>query len=137
MTSVLRRLDSVLRPARAATAPLDGWVVCGGDSMTPTVRFGQRVRVVPCERIRAGDVVVLRSGSSDAHVLHRVVLKVPGLPWFVHAGDSPSCRGLSLASTDQVVGCADLPRRRPSIWLALRGVKRVASAAWHVVWWTR
>ena len=101
--------------------------------MEPTVCFGQQVRVRPCRRARAGEVVVLSTLAEDTQVLHRVVLKVPCLPWFVHVGDSPTCRGPSLASTTRVLGCAELPRRRPSFRVWLSGVKRVAEGARNVL----
>jgi hypothetical protein len=60
------------------------WLTIAGSSMEPTLPLGTRVRVTPCPRPRAGDVVVLAAG--DHVVVHRL-LAVVG-PVVVHAGDA-------------------------------------------------
>ncbi len=123
-----RLARELFRPVGSPPEQIDGWVICGGRSMEPTVKAGQRVRVRPCGKLRAGDVVVFKSRTSETHVLHRVVLKVPGLPWFVHLGDSPEAKA-GLASTSQVEGRADLPRQRPTLRNRWSGLERVVRGA--------
>jgi signal peptidase I len=130
--ALLKRARELIRPVEPIPAQMDGWVVCGGPSMAPTVTVGQRVRVRPCERLLPGDVVVFKSRTGEVHVLHRVVLTVPGLPWFVHMGDAPSAKP-GLAHTVQVVGRAtELPRRRLSKRALLLALNRLAQGARNV-----
>lgn len=110
-----------------ASTPGGLWVTCAGRSMEPTIALGDRVRVVACDRVRSGDVVLFQ--ASRARVLHRVVLCVPGTDWFVHIGDAGSDDGPGLARRSRVVGRALLQRRRPALPVWWAGVKRVARAA--------
>ena len=92
--------------------------------MEPAIRVGERVPVHAMERVWPGDVVVFETGS-DGYVLHRVVMAVPGLGWFVHAGDNGA--GAGIARADAIVGRADVPRRLlPGMFL--KGARRVARA---------
>lgn len=102
------------------------WVTCAGHSMEPTIRRGDRVRIVPCQRIHAGDVVLFE--GARGHVLHRVVLRIPGTAWFLHIGDAGSGDGPGLAHVDRVVGRAPLPRRLPSPPLLWAGALRLGRA---------
>lgn len=110
-----------------ARTPGGAWVTCAGRSMEPTVALGERVRVVACDRVRSGDVVLFE--ASRAWVLHRVVLCVPGTDWFVHIGDAGSGDGPGLARRSRVLGRALLPRRRPPLPVWWAGIERVAGAA--------
>lgn len=78
--------------------------------------------------MRVGDVVLFFAGDgSDTLLLHRVTLRIPGLPYFFHAGDAAHARRPGIAHLSKVVGRADLPRRRPSARLIgaslVRGVR--------------
>ena len=95
--------------------------------MEPTVRLGDRVRVQAADRIRAGDVVLF--AGARGHVLHRVVLALPGLPWFVHLGDAGSEDGPGVARKSAIIGRAALPRRQPSLGARLAGLERLGRAA--------
>ena len=95
--------------------------------MEPTVRFGDRVRVRAVTELRAGDVVLF--AGARGHVLHRVVLALPGLPWFVHLGDAGSDDGPGVARKSAVIGRAELPRRSPSVRARLAGLRRLGRAA--------
>lgn len=127
-----------LEPQLAIGGQPGGTVVCAGDSMTPTVSFGARVRVcgVPfC--IRRGDVVVLRTNRPGQHVMHRVVWVVPALQWVVHIGDSPDVAAVGVAHRAQIVGKADVPRRNPPLRADLLAVRRlwegIARRGWRAV----
>lgn len=109
-----------------ARSPAGAWITCGSDSMVPTVRPGQRVRVVAGSRMRAGDVVLFRTSDGEGLVLHRVVFAPRWSPWFVHIGDAGARAGLS--HRDRVIGVADLPRRRPRVTAYARGGARVLRA---------
>jgi hypothetical protein len=100
------------------------WVTCAGRSMEPTIRLGDRVRIEPCARGRTGEVVLFE--ATRGHVLHRVVLALPGLPWFLHLGDAGSGDGPGLAHVSRVVGRARLPRRRPPLPVLLAAGWRLA-----------
>jgi len=115
-----------------ALLPTGVWVTCAGGCMEPTLRRGERVRVVPDRDVRVGDVVLFEARDQKRWVLHRVLFKVPGLPWFVNAGDRAGTHGLGVASTHQVLGRADVPRRRPSprrYWAALKHAAKGAARA--------
>jgi hypothetical protein len=86
--------------------------VCAGHSMTPTVRLGDTVRITTGVRPVPGDAVLFSSPRGDYDVLHRLVFKLPLLPYFVHRGDAPTA-SVGLARWERIVGCAELPRRRP------------------------
>jgi len=100
--------------------------VCAGHSMLPTVQPGDRVEVRVGERHRPGDVVLFEGSGGDYDVLHRFILKLPFVPYFVHLGDAPEAR-VGLARCDRIIGRAQLPRRSPrlrdycaGLWLAAR-----------------
>jgi hypothetical protein len=73
------------------------WVGAHGPSMSPTVREGDQVLLVPSGDVRRGDVVLAE--VSGRGVLHRVVRCDPTHVWT--AGDG--------------VPCADPPRPRSSV----------------------
>lgn len=110
-----------------ARTPGGAWVTCAGRSMEPTIRLGDRVRIIACDRVRSGDVVLFEGGRG--HVLHRVVLCVPGTPWFVHIGDAGSGDGPGLARRSQVVGRALVPRQRPPLPVWGAAIRRLGRAA--------
>jgi len=107
------------------------WVTCASESMTPTVRPGQRVRVRSGAgkrpRVRSGAVVLFETNTGEQLVLHRVVFASRWLPWFVHVGDAGQRAGIS--RRERVVGVADLPRRRPSVSALWKSSARVIRAA--------
>lgn len=106
------------------------WVTCAGRSMEPTIKLGERVRVRTCARIRAGDVILF--AGARGCVLHRVVLALPGVPWFAHIGDAGSPDGPGIADKRTVIGRADVPRQCPSVRARAAGLRRLARAAWRV-----
>ncbi len=103
------------------------WLTMAGDSMCPTLRRGQRVRVVSPSELRVGDVVVFGLGSSL--VTHRLLARLPG-GWLVHAGDLEP-RWANLAPAESVVGRAVVERRYvsrlSSAAAALRALRRSVS----------
>jgi len=118
-----------LRALAAASGGVE--VVCAGESMRPTLHDGDRVRVHRCHTVTPGDVVLFETRDGTGTVLHRVVARIPGTPWFVHCGDAGRRGGAGLARLDRVIGRADLPRRRPppasylaAITLLLRTARR-------------
>lgn len=116
-----------------AARPGGTWVTCAGRSMEPTVKLGDRVRVRACRDVRAGDVVLFETADGRDHVLHRVVFKVPGLPFFLHIGDGGSGDGPGLVHLERLVGRADLPRRRPDLRTLAAGARRTVRAAIRVI----
>jgi hypothetical protein len=121
--------DALLR--ELAARPGGAWVTCAGNSMEPTIRRGERVRVEACTAVRSGEVALF-AALRGGYVLHRVVLAVPGTGWFVHVGDAGSGDGPALAHVSRLVGRAHVARRLPSpkVWAA--AVQRVACAAARV-----
>ncbi len=64
--------------------------------------------------------------GGDFDVLHRFVVKVPFVPYFVHRGDALEAR-VGLARCDRIIGRALLARRPPRVrdycaglWLMVR-----------------
>ncbi len=105
-------------------------VRCIGRSMEPTIRLGQEVSVSACDSVRVGDVVLFET-QSGGHVLHRIILSVPGVPWLVHKGDAIEGH-MGLIHRSQIVGRVSTPNRQPTcaeVWLA---AKRMGRAAWNV-----
>lgn len=102
------------------------WITCAGRSMEPTIRLGERVRIEPCPRVRTGEVVLFE--GARGLVLHRVVLTLPGMPWFLHIGDAGSGDGPGLAHAARIVGRARLPRRLPSPAVLGAGIHRLGRA---------
>lgn len=94
--------------------------------MEPTIKLGDRVRIVACERVRAGDIVLFE--IDGAHVLHRVVCPIPGASWFLHIGDAGSGDGPGLARAARVVGRAELPRALPPAAVYAAAAARLARA---------
>lgn len=119
--------DALLR--ELAARPGGTWVTCAGSSMEPTIRRGDRVRVEACTRARAGDVVLL-AARSGGHVLHRVVLAMPGTGWFAHTGDAGG--EPALAHVSQLVGRAPLPRLTPRLPARAAAIARAMVAARRV-----
>lgn len=121
--------DALLRDL--AARPGGTWVTCAGNSMAPTIRCGERVRVEACKRVRSGEVALF-AALRGGYVLHRVVFAVPGTGWFVHIGDAGSGDGPGLAHVSRLVGRARVPRRLPSLPVWAAAVQRVARAAVRV-----
>lgn len=112
-----------------AAHPRGVWVTCAGRSMEPTLRPGDKVLVRKCRRLRAGDVVLFETADGRDYVLHRVIWAVPGVPWFLHAGDAAGGAGPRPARRSQVVGCARLARRRPPVSVVAGGLIAAARRA--------
>ncbi len=101
-------------------------VTCAGDSMTPTLRRGEQVRVKRA-RIDVGDVFVFET-SDGALEMHRLVLALPrGI--LVHRGDYQDVEMFGFTRTSRVLGRAELPRVRPSRGERARALVAVARAA--------
>ncbi len=102
--------------------------------MEPTVRLGDRVRVEAGARVRAGDVILFEA-LRGGYVLHRVVLRVPGTSWLIHAGDARHEPGprlldrLGATRCERVIGRADVPRRRVSWRLRAEALRWLVAAA--------
>lgn len=89
-------------------------ITCAGTSMTPTVLLGDRVSIAPPRAgVRAGDVLLFETGDRSHLLLHRVVFRLPGTPYFVHRGDAGV--GTGIARTDRVLGRAELPPRAATL----------------------
>ena len=101
-------------------------VRCDGGSMEPTVRVGTDVEVRPCDRPRPGDVVLFRNRTGL--VLHRVLWYIKPLDRFVHIGDCPGARA-GIASCDQILGVATVPRQIPGLAAQWSGLRYIARAA--------
>lgn len=93
--------------------------------MEPTIRLGDAVRIDGDRSApRAGEVVAFR--GSRGLIVHRVWLAVPGVPWFVHAGDGV-CAEPGIARADRVVGRVAGAPARPVTWAQrAAAVRRVA-----------
>jgi hypothetical protein len=96
--------------------------------MDPTVRVGDRLKVVAVKRPRIGDVVLFESRDGRDLILHRVLAIVPGLPWFFHDGDGRTYGEPGIAHVRQLVGRALLPRRLPNRVDAAGIARRIARA---------
>ncbi|HVV81868.1 MAG TPA: S24/S26 family peptidase [Kofleriaceae bacterium] len=117
-----------LELARDRVASREGLILtCAGVSMEPAIRLGDRVRVRPGQARRgAVAAFVNRRGTFE---LHRLVLSVPGLDWWVHAGDNQVSDELGLVHRSQIVGVADVARALPRAALTARAALRLARAA--------
>ncbi|HVK73790.1 MAG TPA: hypothetical protein VM734_10730 [Kofleriaceae bacterium] len=113
---------------RAAAGTLE--VTCGGRSMEPVVRLGDRVRIAAAAA-RTGAVAAFVTARGDLE-LHRLIGRGP-LGWWVHAGDNQAAPALGLVHEVQLVGVADVPRLRPSLIASARAAARVAQAAARVL----
>lgn len=125
----LRARIALLRERAAGAAGLT--LTCAGRSMEPAIRLGDAVLVRPGEP-RPGVVAafVNRRGYLE---LHRLVLRAPGLGWWVHAGDNQVSPELGLVHAAQLVGVAEVPRLAPGPRARARAAARVARAAVRVV----
>jgi hypothetical protein len=103
-------------------------ITCNGPSMEPTVGVGDRVRVWAVPGIRAGDAVAFVSHGGQM-MLHRAVLVMPRLGWFVHVGDAGYDDEPGIAPLDGIIGRADLPRRAVSVRTRIDAVRRLLKAA--------
>ena len=58
-----------------ARSPAGALITCSSGSMEPTIAVGQsvRVRAIPSQELRVGDVVVYQ-GKEGAYIMHRIVL---------------------------------------------------------------
>lgn len=112
-----------------ARSPAGAWVTCVSGSMEPTIQVGQKVRVRATRRPRIGDVVVFETGSGDGYMLHRVLLTLPIVPWFIHGGDAVPRGEPGIAHRRQLIGTAEVPHRRPDALVLLRAIRRAARAA--------
>jgi hypothetical protein len=93
--------------------------------MEPTVRMGDRLRVVSTSRPRIGEVVLFESADGQALILHRVIAAAPGIDWFLHDGDGETFGGPALAHRRQLIGRALTPRRPPRLRDAIGVARRV------------
>jgi hypothetical protein len=128
MTPELRARVELLRERAASEAGLE--VTCGGVSMEPAIRRGDRV-VVRSGRPRRGAVAAFVTGSGEIEI-HRLVATAPG-GWWAHLGDNQSSPSLGLVHSRRLVGIAEVPARSPRVlesaraWLRFgRGAARVA-----------
>lgn len=101
-------------------------LTCGGVSMEPAIRRGDRVAIQP-RPPRTGDVAafVTRRGAIE---LHRLIARGP-LGWWVHGGDNQHAPALGLVHADQIVGVADSARRPPGWRDRVAAARRLAAAA--------
>lgn len=98
-------------------------VTCAGDSMLPTLRRGEQVRV-HAGPIAVGDVFVFETADGQLE-LHRLVLALPrGL--LVHLGDHSERFGFT--RLDRVLGRAALPRVPPTKRTTARALLAAATA---------
>jgi hypothetical protein len=109
-----------------AAQPSGAWVTCASGSMEPTIRPGDRVRIRACrgDQIRVGEVVLFETLTGGSLVLHRVVLRLPWIPYFLHLGDAGRPAGPGIAHLSRVLGRADLPRHPPSPRVLAQSVVR-------------
>jgi hypothetical protein len=107
-------------------------LTCGGVSMEPVLRLGDRVRVGDAAPARGCVAAfVNRRGSLE---LHRLILSTFGVGWWVHAGDNQVSRELGLVHASQLVGVAALPVVAPSAVMLARASVRLAQAAGRLTW---
>jgi hypothetical protein len=85
--------------------------------MRPTLEPGQNVVVRATHRFRAGDVALIEIGA-DGYVLHRLLV-VSRFGPVIHAGDAPFALA-SLTHARRLVGRAEIPKQRVSLWHRLR-----------------
>jgi hypothetical protein len=109
--------------ARAATG-LD--VTCGGVSMEPVIARGAAVSVWP-GRPDVGQIAAFVTPRGELE-LHRLILRSPGLPWWVHAGDNQAAPHLGLVHDDQIVGVVPGRGQPPTTALQARALARLALA---------
>lgn len=121
-----RHWEEALRPAldfqTLANQPQGVVVTCAGHSMEPTLSVGDRVRVWATGELSPGCVVLFRTINNDALVLHRVIFRLLGTPYFFHVGDAEADRAcqVGVAKVQQIVGYArELPPRTPKMSLVL------------------
>lgn len=112
-----------------AANPDGAWITVAGRSMEPTLHIGDRVNIRRCASIRRGDVVLFESRDRRDVILHRVLAKVPGVPWFIHIGDGGNPTSPGLASTHAIIGRANLPRRSIRLRSYLAAIRRVIRGA--------
>lgn len=107
-----------------------GWVVtCGGSSMEPVLRRGERV-AIRAQPPRRGAVAAFVTSRGDLE-LHRLVAAAPG-GWWAHLGDNQVDPAPGLVHTSQIVGVAALPVRVPHAVERARALARFAHAAARV-----
>lgn len=106
-------------------------VTCGGVSMEPAIRRGDRVAIRD-RAPRVGDVAafVTRRGELE---LHRLIARAPLVGWWVHGGDNQTAPTLGLVHGAQVIGVADGFARGPGWRERGAAMQRIATAAWRVV----
>jgi hypothetical protein len=103
-------------------------VKVAGGSMAPTVAEGESVLVKPAPPA-LGDVVVIR--AAGGLLVHRLVAQLPGGRW-VHAGDSEGALP-GLCRAEEVLGRAELPRRRPALLRRARWALMAVARALFVI----
>lgn len=105
-------------------------VTCGGVSMEPAIRRGDRVAISD-RAPRVGDVVafVTRRGELE---LHRLIARAPLVGWWVHGGDNQTSPALGLVHATQIVGVADGFARPPRWRDRAAAVRRIGEAAWRI-----
>ncbi len=105
-------------------------VTCGGRSMEPAVRMGDRVEVTTAAP-RPGAVAVFVTLRGELE-LHRLVSRGP-CGWWVHEGDNQAAPRLGLVHASQIVGLAAVAGRRPALASRARAGARLAVAAARVL----
>ena len=107
-----------------AGSPAVALITCSSGSMEPTIAVGQsvRVRAIPSQELRVGDVVVYE-GNEGAYIMHRIVLIAPSRKWFLHIGDAPTGAGPRRALMASILGRVDRQRRRPPARVYLQAAR--------------
>lgn len=117
------RPESVLNELRAqlAASAAGLLVTCAGNSMAPTVRRGDQVRVRRGP-IEPGDVFLFETSTGTLE-LHRLIAVLPR-GRLVHRGDAGGRFGFT--SRAKVIGRAEVPRRAPTRLELARAMAAVA-----------
>ncbi|HTU57308.1 MAG TPA: S24/S26 family peptidase [Polyangiales bacterium] len=120
-----------LRPSlwSEAASPEGAWVTVVGDSMTPTIAPGTRVHV-RAKPVQLGSVIAFATADGKRAVLHRVIMRVPRVPFILQAGDCHRYHGdVGIIRSQQVIGVAELPRKLPSVYQCFAVTRALLMAA--------
>lgn len=124
MAPAVRARIALLRARMNSAAGLA--VTCGGSSMEPVIRRGERVRVV-ARPARIGHVAAFLTERGELE-LHRLVAPGP-VGWWTHLGDNQVDPTPGLVHASHIVGMADVPARNPRPRDVARAVTRIGRAA--------